>query len=234
MSLGTFFLCIRKLLFMRKTLISVLLSLSVISVADGLEDLTNLYMYSFQALGEEWEKQEREEQQRREMRQNNPELRNQEFMRQEQQRKARLKTEGYVDLGLPSGTLWKGYNEGGAYTLYKYSEAKKKFGKNLPSREQWSELMQKCEWRWASDGYVVQGPNGNSIFLNASGFRDKRGKEYGVGFRGYYWSSNTRTNHSKVTKTTNTFVDCLFFGAEDKSIQMEYDDASCPVRLVTR
>ena len=37
----------------------------------------------------------------------------------------------YVDLGLPSGTLWKDKNESGQY---KFQDALKKFGDNLPYR----------------------------------------------------------------------------------------------------
>ena len=45
---------------------------------------------------------------------------------------------GYVDLGLPSGTLWKGKNEGGWYT---YEEAISMFGNLLPTKEQFEELI---------------------------------------------------------------------------------------------
>lgn len=96
--------------------------------------------------------------------------------------------EQFVDLGLPSGKLWAKENIEGYST---YDEAVKTFGENLPSREAFKELKKECKWRWDAErkGMVVTGPNGNSIFLPASGYR------YGssvddVGCDGHYWSSS--------------------------------------------
>ena len=99
--------------------------------------------------------------------------------------------EGYVDLDLPSGTLWKKTNEtnetGGFYT---YEEAVSIFGSQLPTDAQLQELKDKCEWDWTGDGYRVTGPNGNSIVLPASGFRNCDGNVYYVGSAGFYRSSS--------------------------------------------
>jgi hypothetical protein len=38
-------------------------------------------------------------------------------------------------------------------------------------------------------GYYVKGPNGNSIFLPAAGYRNCSGSVDDVGTDGYYWSS---------------------------------------------
>ncbi|MBO4774011.1 MAG: hypothetical protein J5516_04475, partial [Bacteroidales bacterium] len=48
-------------------------------------------------------------------------------------------TEGFADLGLPSGTKWKATNEGDGY--YTYDEAAKKFGKKVPTKAQFEELV---------------------------------------------------------------------------------------------
>ena len=93
----------------------------------------------------------------------------------------------YVDLGLPSGTLWKSKNEKGMY--YTYDEAVSQFGDNLPSREQFEELIAFCTWEWNGKGYVVKGDNGNSIVLPAAGARDCSGDVHYVGTQGLYWSS---------------------------------------------
>ena len=94
----------------------------------------------------------------------------------------------WVDLGLPSGTLWKSTNEKGVY--YTYDEAVSQFGDNLPSREQFIELKAFCTWEWNGKGYVVTGDNGNSIILHAAGIRGCDGDVYGVGSFGFYWSSS--------------------------------------------
>ncbi len=94
---------------------------------------------------------------------------------------------GYVDLGLPSGTLWKDKNETGGF--YTYEQAVSKFGNNLPTKEQLEELINSCQWTWNGSGYKVVGPSGNSIVLPAEGVRDCYGSVSGVGSSGYYWSS---------------------------------------------
>ena len=96
--------------------------------------------------------------------------------------------EGYTDLGLPSGTKWKNFNASGFYT---YDEAVSQFGNRLPSKEQWEELRAECEWSWTGSGYKVTGPNGNSVNLSASGYRECSGGFNGVDEYGGYWSSTS-------------------------------------------
>lgn len=95
----------------------------------------------------------------------------------------------YVDLGLPSGTCWRNSNEGGDNARYTYNEAVSRFGNKLPTKQQLEELKNKCTWTWTGSGYKVIGPNGNSIYLPAAGYRNCRGDVYGVGTYSYYWSS---------------------------------------------
>ena len=108
--------------------------------------------------------------------------------REEAERKAELARLGFVDLGLPSGTLWKNSNEGGDYTRYTYDEAVRKFGNKLPTKQQLEELENKCTWTWIGSGYKVTGPNGESITLPAAGIRYCDGDVDNVGTRGHYWS----------------------------------------------
>lgn len=99
-----------------------------------------------------------------------------------------MKEKEYIDLGLPSGTKWASENE---EDFYSYDDAVEKFGDNLPTEEQLEELKNECQWAWDSTkkGYTVTGPNGNSIFLPAAGFRGCCGSTYYVGSYGFYWSS---------------------------------------------
>lgn len=114
-----------------------------------------------------------------------------EIARQREARRQELLSQGFVDLGLPSGTLWKNANEGGDNARYTYNEAVSRFGNKLPTKEQLEELKNKCTWTWIGNGYKVTGPNGNSIFLPAAGYLryDSDGDAYYVGTYGYYWSS---------------------------------------------
>ena len=60
----------------------------------------------------------------------------------------------------------------------------------IPTVDEWIELCEKCEWRWASynevEGYHIVGPNGNSIFLPAAGNTESK---YGDAPNGAYRSS---------------------------------------------
>ena len=99
----------------------------------------------------------------------------------------------YVDLGLSSGTKWKAlneYNPNDANGFYSYEEATSLFGKNLPTKVQWMELINECKWTWSGMGSRVVGRTGNSITLPAEGVPgySSSNVEY-VGIAGYYWSS---------------------------------------------
>lgn len=123
--------------------------------------------------------------------------------------------EGYVDLGLPSGTIWKIQNEEGYYS---YENAMGKFGINLPSKEQWSELKAFCKWTWIENGYKVVGKNGASIFLPITGFRGCDGRRGDLYERGWYWSSTSRAS----TSGRPSYASCLRFSQEE-GIEMNAD-----------
>jgi hypothetical protein len=91
-----------------------------------------------------------------------------------------LQSQGYID---SEGNLTAQYdaataNWGGSWRMPTYDELK--------------ELRDNCTWRWTTQngvkGYKVEGPNGNSIFLPAAGYRDGSSL-YRAGSRGDYWSS---------------------------------------------
>lgn len=99
----------------------------------------------------------------------------------------------FVDLGLPSGKLWATENvkdENDNEAFFSFDDSVNAFGKNLPSKDDWKELFDNSSYSWNEErkGYVVTGPNGNSIFLPAAGYRDVDMFEVGNG--GSYWSSS--------------------------------------------
>lgn len=82
----------------------------------------------------------------------------------------------------------------------------------MPSPSDFEELQDNCEWSWKDNyqgvkGCLVTGPNGNSIFLPASGYRDydfldKCGRYEALA---YYWASSHAnlyffTNDKNLTK----------------------------------
>ena len=62
----------------------------------------------------------------------------------------------------------------------------------MPTSAEQDELREKCTWTWTTqngvNGYIVTGPNGNSIFLPAAGFVG--GGALTAGSSGNYWSSS--------------------------------------------
>lgn len=95
----------------------------------------------------------------------------------------------YIDLGLPSGTLWKNTNEGGDHVHYTYDEAISQFGNKLPTKQQLEELKDKCIWIRKDNECIVTGPNGNSISLPAAGYSFCGGRGVADLGEAHYWSS---------------------------------------------
>ena len=62
----------------------------------------------------------------------------------------------------------------------------------MPTEAEQDELRNNCTWKWITlkgvYGFKVTGPNGNSIFLPAAGYRNESLSCY-VGSFGCYWSS---------------------------------------------
>ena len=133
----------------------------------------------------------------------------------------------YVDLGLPSGTLWKKTNEGGTYSRFTYGEAYGRFRSKLPTYEQYIELKNNCVWSWTTQngvkGQIGYGPNGNSIFFPAAGFQLDGGPTVDVEQWGDYWTSTSQGYGS-----ANTFK----FNSGGVSLSGARDNNKMSVRLI--
>lgn len=163
-------------------------------------------------------------------------------------------TPDYVDLGLPSGTVWATRNvgairaedsgdyfawgetepkevynistykwcNGSARTLTKYCtdstygyngfvDGKTELdpeddaayvhypGGRMPTKKQMDELRDFCSWQWIErngvNGQLVTGPNGNTLFLPAGGYKNDSTLKI-MGVYGFYWSRDCRTYNS--------------------------------------
>jgi len=84
----------------------------------------------------------------------------------------------------------------------------------LPTQAEMIELKNNCSWEWMSlkgvNGRLVTGPNGNSIFLPASGYRYEDSFS-SVGSYGHYWTS------SLIIDSINAYY--LRFGFNEVSMQ---------------
>lgn len=67
----------------------------------------------------------------------------------------------------------------------------------MPTKDEVNELRNNCTWTWTTqnsvNGYNVEGPNGNSIFLPAAGYYSYQSFK-DAGTRGFYWSSSDYIN----------------------------------------
>lgn len=78
----------------------------------------------------------------------------------------------YVDMGLPSGTQWKIINENGLMT---FDDAVRTYGNQMPTQQQFEELIGYCQWEWTGRGIKFTGPNGKFIVLQDYGKYDCSG-----------------------------------------------------------
>lgn len=85
----------------------------------------------------------------------------------------------------------------------RYDAARANWGGSwrMPIRSEFEELIDNCKWTFTSiggnSGYIVEGPNGNTIFLPAAGCLEgqSKAKKY-KGKVGYYWSSTPPNDYS--------------------------------------
>ena len=89
----------------------------------------------------------------------------------------------------------------------------------MPTDDEWTELNENCTWSWTTqngvNGYLVTGPNGNSIFLPAAG--DRGGTNLrNAGSVGFYWSSSLNTGSPYYAR-------CVWFN----SLSAGYDYSRC-------
>lgn len=111
-----------------------------------------------------------------------------------------------------------------------YDVARKKWGSSwrLPTEAEFQELLDECNWQWTAqggkEGYKVTGPNGNSIFLPAAGYRDGSSL-YDAGEYGYYWSS-------AFLESDDRSAFGLYFNSSCRSVYGGYRDDGRSVRPV--
>lgn len=150
-----------------------------------------------------------------------------------------------IDLGLPSGTKWASCNvgatkpeeygghyswgeteeneiyQGGLYSDIsgtEYDIAHVKWGGNwvMPTRSDFIELINNCEYEWITFNGVngmkfTSKKNSNNIFLPAAGL-----SSYGVGEAGYYWSSVLDSSDSRYARV-------LIFYSDEARLNSSYN-----------
>lgn len=149
------------------------------------------------------------------------------------------KTE-YVDLGLPSGTLWAAdYEQKNGEILYLPYEDASNF--QLPTKEQWKELLELCKWEFATvnnrdlNKCHCIGPNGNIITFLAKGYVTVNSPRYTDEIFFWLYDSN-----DEITDKDVAYVQAQYYyygnvknitGLKKNSGKL-FSGYSLPVRLV--
>ena len=110
---------------------------------------------------------------------------------------SQLQSQGYID------------SEGNLNPQYDAARANWGGSWRMPTESEMQELRDKCTWTWTTyngvKGYNVKGPNGNSIFLPAAGYRYGSSLD-SAGSRGSYWSSSPYEGYDGFYAYTLYFV----------------------------
>lgn len=101
----------------------------------------------------------------------------------------------------------------------------------MPTESEMQELVDKCTWEWTQingiNGYKVTGPNGNSIFLPATGFKNGRNTYYDREVCTYYTS--TKYSSSNINELYILYSKATYYRIIRSS---EFYDGT-PIRPVT-
>lgn len=113
-------------------------------------------------------------------------------------------------------------------TEYDVAHVKWGYQWRMPSCQEIQELVNECKWEWTAidgkGGYTVTGPNGNSIFLPATGYKMNGSTANYEGENGSYWSGTPKENSS-----TDAYY--LVFGSRYR-FDYSWRFAGQPVRAV--
>ena len=99
----------------------------------------------------------------------------------------------------------------------------------MPTDAERTELIEKCTWTWTTqngvNGRLVTGPNGNSIFLPAAGYRSDT-KLYNAGSVGEYWTPALYEYSSYDARV-------MYFNSEGAKLSASDRSLGMPVRPVS-
>lgn len=139
----------------------------------------------------------------------------------------------YIDLGLPSGTMWssdyKKDDDNRDYLPYGKAELL-----NIPTKEQWEELKDNCMWEFENKDsknlYEARcvGPNGNTIRFERTGKVNICNKsEY---FEVFFWIKDNKDGNDK--DAVHMFVEGTNYKYGSTQINEYFSGYKLPVRLV--
>ncbi len=131
----------------------------------------------------------------------------------------------FIDLGLPSGTLWSSsYERIEEERLYlPYDKAREM---NIPTEDQWRELRKECRWAIDSDKLYCIGPNGNSIHFERTGYISINKNEEITDWS-FFWIKNEDETGNECLSAKMSW-----HTASDVKSHTTFRGYSLPIRLV--
>ena len=118
----------------------------------------------------------------------------------------------FVDLGLPSGTLWAKEFETteNGFLYLPYVKAKHY---NLPTKKQWEELIKHCKWGWYEKVFRCTGRNGETLDFPKTG---RINPTYADGGESFLWlCDNTQDDinaYAWISCAAPQEIDSCFMG----------------------
>lgn len=140
------------------------------------------------------------------------------------------------DNSITIGIYMKDFSGNGEYDVATMMNSKWR----LPTKDEIEELLYECKWSWKAicnkQGYLITGPNGNSIFLPAASSADclVPAQSYGhIGYTKYalggYWSS-TPCKYSEDRDYEDAWI--LSFSSDSFKIYRNIRSTGFPIRPV--
>ena len=127
--------------------------------------------------------------------------------REAEARAQALAAQEYVDLGLPSGTLWKNADEHNGF-LFTFDEAVSVYGDKLPTKEQIEELVRHCMFITEGNHTKIESKNnGNWIIFSDKNYVDCSGAQSSYHS---HWSRTPAINSSANYNKPSSY--CLLDG----------------------
>ena len=141
----------------------------------------------------------------------------------------------YIDLGLPSRTLWsEDYEKDDGHILYLPYERAEYL--KIPTREQWDELLEQCEWKIEVDHVydfvkaLFVGPNGNILVFEKTG--KKIANEIQDDWQAFFWlEGKNEGNYKDAVHLFNEWESSKNKRLA-KKIEQTFSGYHLPVRLV--
>ena len=145
------------------------------------------------------------------------------------------KTE-YIDLGLPSGTLWASdYEKDDDEVLYMPYKIAQSY--HLPTKEQWTELLENCKWEYSiENGTLIEarcvGKNGNVLIFRKTGMLIAENLVNKSGGKAIFWVINE--NKSNDYEAVHMYYHYVPYNPQKvRAIESVYSGYRLPVRQVS-